>query len=155
MRAYDERIRFDRQIIVPELRLRVNLDGNTDDEIFEVKTYQITKDFKVTDDYFHQAQLQMMAWELEPIIMWVDCEGKPKLKQKNPPLKQHTILAYGLYPDEYYADYSLEEIEQGLIPIDAKRIRAFPVGYSRGTQRRGRKLLRKLAKRLRKEEFYG
>lgn len=152
LRTYDKRIRFDRQIRIPELRLRVNLDGNTDDEIYEVKTYQIDKAFKVTDAYFHQAQLQMLAWKMEKLINWVDCDGVPKQKSKNLPLKQHYILAYGLYPDEYYATYTDEQIEKGLIPIDRDRIKVYEVGRSRSFERSGKKVLKKLAKRLRKEE---
>lgn len=152
LRAWDPGIQFDRQILVPSLRLRVNLDGNTEDEIFEVKTYKITNEFKVTEGYFYQAQLQMLAWKLEPIIRWQDCEGLPELRPKNPPLKKHTILAYGLYPDEYYSEYSMEQIEKGTIEIDTKRILKFEVSPARGTQRSAKKKLKKLAKRLREEE---
>lgn len=152
LKAWNPDVTFDRQILVPNLRLRVNLDGNTDDEIFEVKTYQIDKGFKVSEAYYYQAQMQMLAWKLEPIINWVDCEGQPYLKGKNKPLQKHTILAYGLYPDEYYAEYSHEQIENGEIPIDVSRIQKFEIKPSRGTQRRARKYLKKLSQRLRKEE---
>lgn len=152
LKTWNPEIQFDRQIIIPELRLRANLDGNTEDEIFEVKTYQIDKTFKVTEGYFYQAQLQMLAWKIEPIINFVDCQGRPELKSKNPPLKKHTILAYGLYPDEYYGEYTAEQIEKGLIPIDEKRIIPFEIKASRGTQRKGRKTLQKLARKLREEE---
>lgn len=155
LKAFDPSIRFDRQILIPELRLRVNLDGNTDDEIFEVKTYQIGKQFKVHDGYFYQAQLQMLAWEIEPIIHWQVCDGRPPLIPKNPTLKKHTIIAYGLYPDEYYGEYSAEDIENGNIPIDVGRIQTFEVGRSRGTIRQAKKRLKKLAKQLGKEEVHG
>lgn len=152
LKAWNPCITFDRQILVPNLRLRVNLDGNTEDEIFEVKTYQMDKGFKVTDAYYYQAQIQMLAWKLEPSIDWVDCEGQPYLIGKNPPLRKHTILAYGLYPDEYYAEYTDEQIECGLIPIDASRILEFEIKPSNGTIRRARKNLKKLSRKLRKEE---
>jgi len=153
LKTWNPHITFDRQIVVPELRLRVNLDGNTADEIFEVKTYQIGKEFKVTDAYYYQAQLQMLAWKLEPSIRWVECEGQPELIGKNQPLHRHTILAYGLYPDEYYSEYTAEQIENGEIPIDKDRILEFPIKPSQGTIRRARKNLKKLAKRLRKDEI--
>lgn len=143
---------FDRQILIPHLRLRVNLDGNTEDTIYEVKTYQIDKKFEVTDGYYYQAQIQQLAWRLEPSIRFKECEGCPDVYGKNPPLAKHFILAYGLYPDEYYADYTDEQIEKGLIPIDTKRIEVFEIKPSRGVQRRARKNLKKLAERLRKEE---
>ena len=144
---------FDRQITIPHLRLRVNLDGNTDDTIYEVKTYQIDKKFEVTDGYYYQAQIQQLAWKLEPSIVFRDCEGVPDVYGKNPQLKHHYILAYGLYPDEYYTEYTDEEIEKGLIPIDKKLIQVFEIKPSRGVQRRARKNLAKLAERLRKEEI--
>lgn len=143
---------MDRQIIIPHLRLRVNLDGNTDDTIYEVKTYQIDKKFEVTDGYYYQAQIQQLAWKLEPSIVFKDCEGCPQLYGKNQPLKKHYILAYGLYPDEYYAEYTDEQIENGEIPIDKSRIEVIEIKPSRGVQRRARKTLKKLAERLRKEE---
>lgn len=153
LKAWNPGITFDRQIIVPNLRLRVNIDGNTSDEIFEVKTYQIDKTFKITDAYYYQAQVQMLGWKLEPMIQFKDCEGQPYIVGKNPPLQKHTILAYGLYPDEYYAEYTLEQIEKGEIPIDRSRIIPYEIKPSHGTMRRARKNLKKLSKRLRKEEL--
>lgn len=153
LKTFDSAIRFDRQILVPHLRLRVNLDGNTDDTIYEVKTYQIDKGFEVTDGYYYQAQIQMLGWKLEPLIHWVVCDGVPGLKPKNPSSVRHIILAYGLYADEYYAEYTQEQIEKGTIPIDKDRIKVFEVKQSRGVQRKARKQLKKLAERLREEEI--
>ena len=153
LRAWNPCIKYDRQILVPSLRLRVNLDGNLADEIYEVKTYQIDNGFKVTDGYYYQAQLQMLAWNMESYIDFVDCKGKPLLYPKNPPLQKHTILAYGLYPDEYYSEYTDEQIHEGLIPIEKNRIQTFEIKPSRSTMRKARKNLTKLAKRLRKEEI--
>ena len=152
LKTYKPSVLFDKQILIPHLCLRVNLDGNTEDTIYEVKTYQIDKGFKVTDAYYYQAQIQMLAWNLEPSIVFKDCEGCPDVYGKNLPLKNHYILAYGLYPDEYYAEYTDEQIEKGLIPIDKNRIKVYPIKPSRGTQRRARKNLKKLSRRLRKEE---
>ena len=53
----------DKQILIPELKLRVNLDGNSDGRIFEVKTHQ--NEFKVTKQYWRQAQVEMFAWKHE------------------------------------------------------------------------------------------
>jgi hypothetical protein len=153
LKTYDPNINFDRQILIPSLRLRVNLDGNTTDEIFEVKTYKNDKRFVVNDAYYYQAQLQMLAWSLETHVDFVDCEGKPKLQCMNPPLKKHVILAYGLYPDEYYGNYDEDQIENGLIPIDVERIQVIEVKPSRSIQRKGRKLLKKYARQLRKDEL--
>lgn len=153
LKTWNPNVTMDRTIYVPSLRLRVNLDGNLADEIIEVKTYQIDKEFKVTEGYFYQAQLQMLAWKLEPILQFKECEGVPSLVPKNPTLKKHTILAYGLYPDEYYSSFSAEQIEKGEIPIDKKRILSFEISPSRSTQRKGRRMLTKMARQMRKEEI--
>lgn len=47
----------DRQII--KGRLRVNLDGNTQTEIYEVKTHSADKPFRVTADYRRQVNVEM------------------------------------------------------------------------------------------------
>lgn len=52
---------LDRQIIVEDLRLRVNLDGNTDDCIYECKTYKADKPFKMPKKYINQVNVQMYA----------------------------------------------------------------------------------------------
>lgn len=49
----------DKQII--DGRLRVNLDGNTKFKIYEVKTHNASKTFKVSKDYYGQVQVQMYA----------------------------------------------------------------------------------------------
>lgn len=51
----------DKQIVLPDLRLRVNYDGMVDLAIKEVKTYRENKEFKVTKGYFRQAQVEMFA----------------------------------------------------------------------------------------------
>ncbi len=49
----------DKQIIID--RLRVNLDGNTKTCIYEVKTHKEEKKFKVSKQYWRQAQVEMYA----------------------------------------------------------------------------------------------
>lgn len=51
----------DRQIIIEELKLRVNLDGDKDQKIYEVKTYKHEKGFKVPKKYVNQVNVQMFA----------------------------------------------------------------------------------------------
>lgn len=51
----------DRQFLIEDLRLRVNLDGNTDDTIFECKTYGFEKGFRMPKKYLWQVQVQMFA----------------------------------------------------------------------------------------------
>ena len=54
-----EGLEKDKQIIID--RLRVNLDGNTDTCIYEVKTYKEENEFKVSKQYWRQAQVEMYA----------------------------------------------------------------------------------------------
>jgi hypothetical protein len=53
-------LRMDNQII--QGRLRVNLDGNTDDTIYEVKTHSNDKPFKVSKSYQNQVNVEMYAF---------------------------------------------------------------------------------------------
>ena len=50
-------LKRDNQIIID--RLRVNLDGNTDNCIYEIKTYNNEKEFKISKQYWRQVQVQM------------------------------------------------------------------------------------------------
>ena len=70
---------FDKQIILDDLLLRVNLDGNTDDCIYECKTYKAENGFKMPKKYINQVQVQMFAF------------GIHKAK----------IVVYGLTEDDY------------------------------------------------------
>lgn len=70
---------MDKQIIINELRLRVNLDGNDNEKIYEVKTYKAEKGFKVPLKYKRQVWVQMFA------------SG----------LMQAEIVAYGLTENDY------------------------------------------------------
>ena len=89
----------DKQIIIEDLRLRVNLDGNTPVRIKEVKTYQWEKGWKKTPPkYIDQVQVQMFASE----IYGAD------------------IVAYGLQPEDY---------KNYLRDLDPNRLKQIPVGY--------------------------
>jgi hypothetical protein len=67
----------DKQIIID--RLRVNLDGNTNWKIYEVKTYKHGTLFKVSKAYWMQVQVQMFA------------SG----------IRKACIVAYALKPEDY------------------------------------------------------
>lgn len=72
-----EELEKDKQIIID--RLRVNLDGNTKDCIYEVKTYNFDKEFKVSKQYWRQAQVEMYASNIHKLF----------------------IVAYGLKENDY------------------------------------------------------
>ena len=89
----------DKQIIIEDLRLRVNLDGNTPGRIIEVKTYQWEKGWKKTPQkYINQVQVQMFASNIH------DAE----------------IAAYGLEPADY---------KNYLRDLDHRRLQEIPVRY--------------------------
>ena len=56
----------DRQICIPGLRLRVNLDGE-DEIIHEVKTHK-SEVFRISKAYWQQAQVEMFAAKKELVI---------------------------------------------------------------------------------------
>ena len=70
---------FDKQIIIEDLLLRVNLDGNTNDCIYECKTFKAEKGFKLPPRYINQVQVQMFASDI----------------------RQAEIVAYGLEEADY------------------------------------------------------
>lgn len=82
---------FDKQIIIG--RLRVNLDGNTDDCIYECKTYQFAKGFKLPKKYVQQVQVQMYALGV----------------------KRAKIVVYGLVEGDY--DNYFHEIDKSRLMI--------------------------------------
>ena len=81
--AVDPAIRKDHQITIEKYRLRVNYDGDKDGTIYEIKTHNFLKEFKVTRPYWMQAQVEMYAMKTDKLY----------------------IVAYGLI-DEEYKDYS-------------------------------------------------
>ena len=52
---------LDKQVILEDLKFRVNLDGNDTDTIYECKTYKFDKGFKMPKKYIEQVQVQMFA----------------------------------------------------------------------------------------------
>ena len=102
--AYEHRIleslnldglEMDRQVI--HGRLRVNLDGNTKDTIYEVKTYMFGKRFKPSKAYWEQVQVEMYATGLRKAF----------------------IVAYALQEDDYRNFYRKIEADRiSFHPID-------------------------------------
>ena len=60
-------LEMDKQIIID--RLRMNLDGNTKDCIYEIKTHNAQKEFKVSKQYWRQAQVEMYAFNTENLYI--------------------------------------------------------------------------------------
>ena len=94
---------FDKQVILEDLRLRVNLDGNDTDTIYECKTYKHEKGFKMPRKYIQQVQVQMFA------------SGLRKAK----------IIVYGLTDadyDNYFNDIDPERRDAVIITYDERWI---------------------------------
>lgn len=88
----------DRQIIIG--RLRVNLDGETEDSVIEIKTFRYDGVWKPPKAYLHQVQVEMFA------------TGKDK----------GYLVGYGVDDDDYYAVINGETLD-----IDARRIFIYPI----------------------------
>jgi len=94
-------IEMDKQILIPEMRLRVNYDGNKGNQIYEVKTHK--DDFKVTKPYWQQAQVEMFAWK----------------------------LVNNVVPDLYIAAYQVneEDYKNFFAQVDGDRLAFYPIEY--------------------------
>ena len=81
----------DRQIILEQHLMRINLDGDMNGIIYEVKTHG--KDFTVNKQYWYQAQVEMYAYQ-----------------EAMSDFKKLYIVSYQVYPEEYgnevEADYT-------------------------------------------------
>ena len=94
----------DNQIIIEDLRLRINLDGNVGKHIYEVKTHSNEKVFKPSKKYTQQVMVQMYGFGT----------------------READIVSYGL-TDEDYKNYFLpidpERLKYHPIAYDEKWIR--------------------------------
>lgn len=95
--------RMDHQILLPEYRLRINLDGDGPMRIYEVKTHKAEKEYKVTKAHWQQVQVQMFAKE--------KAEGG---------IPQAEIASYGLLEEDYRNFFN---------DIDPGRLRRHPIAY--------------------------
>lgn len=90
-------LQMDKQMI--KGRLRVNLDGNTESTIYEVKTYKYESGFTLSRAYKNQVNVEMYAYEM----------------------KQAFIVSYGLTDAEYknfYIDIDPDRITYHPIPYN-------------------------------------
>ena len=90
-----EDLEMNKQIIKD--RLRVNLDGNTKTCIYEVKTHKEEKEFKVSKQYWRQAQVEMFASGIHQLV----------------------IVAYGLIENDYKNYFNrIDKDRIKIIPIE-------------------------------------
>lgn len=116
--------RRDHQILLPELLLRVNYDGDGPRQIYEVKTHKVENAFKVTKAYYQQLQVQMFAKK--------ETEGCVPLAE---------FVAYALTEDDYRNFFN---------DIDPERLKRYPTGYEPEFIEKYLKRLEYLAECLRK-----
>lgn len=96
----------DKQILIPELLLRINLDGNTGSHIVEVKTHKVEKAYKVSAAHRRQVNVQMFG------MRHIGCTDTTA-----------EVAAYGL-TDYDYSNFFGE--------IEPARLTRHPVEYDEG-----------------------
>lgn len=117
-------VRKDRQIIIPKLCLRVNYDGDKDGTIYEVKTYNIEKPFKITKAYWRQSQVEMYAMDSREL--YITPYGLTEADYKNyfMPIDIERIAYMKVEYDEDFINneylpklkYLCECLEKGVMP---------------------------------------
>ena len=96
-------IETDKQIFLPDLRLRINLDGNVGKRIKEVKTHSAEKVFKPSKKYVQQVMVQMYGFET----------------------READIVSYGLTAEDYknyFLPIDPERLKEHPIAYDEKWI---------------------------------
>jgi len=117
-------VRKDHQIIIPKLCLRVNYDGDKDKVIYEVKTHNIEKPFKITKSYWRQAQVEMYAMDTKEV--YIVSYGLTENDYKNyftPIDKDRIVFTKVEYDEEFINNeylpklkYLCECLEKGVMP---------------------------------------
>ena len=116
---------FDKQIILEDLKLRVNLDGNTEDTIYECKTYKWEKGFKMPRKYIQQVQVQMFASGLRKanIVVYglTEEDYNNFFREIDPTRRDAVVIAYDeRWINEVYLPklkYLAECLKEGRFPI--------------------------------------
>ena len=139
--AIDGGINKDRQIILEDMRLRVNYDGDKDGIIYEVKTHRGDKDFLTKNALYQflpkyiygQVQVQMYVWKT--------AYERELIEDK---YRKLYVVEYPLYREDY----------DGEPEVDFKRIKFHKVTYDKGFIKMYLKKLEPLTARL-LEEWHG
>lgn len=88
---------YDRQVLIPALRLRVNLDAESGETIYECKTYRWERGFKMPKKYLQQVWVQMYATGF----------------------REGYIVTYGLEEEDYRNYYrDIDQTRMRLIPVE-------------------------------------
>lgn len=132
---------MDRQILIPELRLRVNLDGNTGCRIHEVKTYKLDgSSRKGTALQNRGVEIATSGLEAPPRNDIALVQAGRGWKPTKAYMQQVQVQMYAVkqvWGGEVSAEivaYGLTEAEYRnfFLEIDPRRILRFPVEYDEG-----------------------
>lgn len=125
LESLDIPMELDKQFIIEDLRLRVNLDGNTEDTIFECKTYKLENGFKMPKKYIQQVQVQMFASGLRKAKIVVyglnECDYDNFFRPIDPTRRDEVVIAYDeRWIREVYLPkltYLAECLKEGRFPV--------------------------------------
>ena len=128
----------DRQLLLEDMRLRVNYDGDKDGIIYEVKTHRVDKPFITKNAIYQfipkyiygQVQVQMYAWK--------EAYERGLIEYK---FKKLYIVEYPLYREDY----------SGEVNVDFKRLKFHKIRYDKGFIKMYLKKLEPLTQRLMEE----
>lgn len=96
--------RKDHQILIPELCLRVNYDGDDEGIIYEVKTHKAEKPFRVSKAYWRQAQVEMFAMGSRELYIVSYPLGEQEYKNYFTPVDPKKITFHKVEYDEEFIE---------------------------------------------------
>ena len=103
---------YDNQIIIEDLKLRVNLDGNTNETIYEVKTYNAAKPFDLPKKYIRQVQVQMFATKLRKAYIVAYAVDEADYKNFFRPIDPERLKLYKIeYDEDFICERFLPKIK--------------------------------------------
>ena len=120
---------LDKQVIIEDLRLRVNLDGNTDTCIYECKTYKLENGFTMPQKYLRQVQVQMFASGIRKAKIIVYGLKEEEYDNYFLPIDPDRVLVFDVNYDETWINewylpnlrYIAECLKEGRYPDESKR----------------------------------
>ena len=137
LKAADEDVVWDGQIIYEPLMLRINYDGWSNGILYEVKCHRQGNEWS-WDKY--RGQLITQAWVY----------NKMAEEMNLPEFKEIHVLEYPFTPEEECTIYESAVAEKGDIPIDKDRINDITIPYKEKQFKGIRSRLKPLAKQLRR-----
>lgn len=102
---------MDKQILMNNLKLRVNLDGNTSDTIYECKTHKDGKPFRMPKKYTQQVNVQMYATGMRRAFVVVYTLHEEDYENFFLPIDKDRISSYAVeYDEKFIADTYLPRL---------------------------------------------